>query len=103
MPRTEVYQLRLTSEEKGRLAHLAQEKDLSIAGMIREDYGLDLGREPEPVKERPAKASVEDARPVGSTPTPSADKRFKQLVAQLQSRMPLKDAEETARKRLGME
>lgn len=40
MPRTKVYQLRLTPEEKMALAGKARNRDLSIAQMIRRDYGL---------------------------------------------------------------
>lgn len=41
MPRTEVYQLRLTSKEKEILALKARGRRLSVAAMIRRDYGLD--------------------------------------------------------------
>jgi hypothetical protein len=40
MPRTEVYQLRLSTEEKIALAHEAKKRGVSIARMIRADYGL---------------------------------------------------------------
>lgn len=144
MPRTEVYQLRLTKDEKDALASEAKRRDISIALLMRRRIGLDSIYEPPPkvalvarevespepptaviigtieksdynrvtkryedqgytkedaekkardelVKEAEAKAEVVDP------------KRFKQLVAQLQSRMSLEDAEDEARKRLGME
>ena len=40
MPRDRGYILRLTNEEKAKLAQLASERQVSIARMIREDYGL---------------------------------------------------------------
>jgi hypothetical protein len=40
MPRTEVYQLRLTKAEKDLLAEKARECGLSIAGLIRTEVGL---------------------------------------------------------------
>lgn len=52
MPRTEVYQLRLTSEEKGKLAGIAEKNGLSIAQMIRQDYEL-ADRPPSSVEKLP--------------------------------------------------
>lgn len=102
MPKDCVYQLRLTSEEKAKLAFVAKGRESSIAQMIRQDYGLDLGREPESVKERPAKASVETPRPVGSTPTPSAHSasEIKRLAMQRHGHLPLGFAERKVREEL---
>jgi len=98
-------EMRVSAEEKELLRVKAKESGQSVSDLLRQ--GVGLGREPEPVKERPAKASVEEARPVGSAPTPSADVPlgFKRLVAQIQGRENVSQerAEETARKRLGMD
>lgn len=48
MPRSEVYQLRLSSAEKAALAHLAAREGLSIARMIRRRFGL--SSDPTPVE-----------------------------------------------------
>jgi hypothetical protein len=40
MTRTEVYQLRLTTDEKVALVRMAKDRNLSVAQMIRTDYGL---------------------------------------------------------------
>ena len=109
MPKDCVYQLRLTSEEKAKLASVAKERDSSIAQMIRKDYGLDqsLRVSGEPleavaavIKKLPRELPPEKPGPLQQM---FDEKRFKQLVAQLQARMPLAKAEEEARKRLGMD
>lgn len=87
MPKTEVYQLRLTSEEKKRLAHLAQEKDLSIAQMIRKDYGLDA--ETKPLRDNPH-----------VSPDHSASE-IKRLAMQRHGHLPLVFAERKVREELG--
>jgi len=107
MPRSEVYQLRLTSKGKGKLAHLARERRLSIAQMIRSDYELDAetdsGGDGESVSQRPAKASADEDRPVGSTPTPSAHSasEIKRLAMQRHAHLPLHTAEYLVRRELG--
>lgn len=48
MPRTEVYQLRLTPAEKAKLGHLAMVEKMSIARMIRKHFGLSSTTSPPP-------------------------------------------------------
>lgn len=48
MPRTEVYQLRLTKSEKDDLAQKARSEGVSIAKLIRWRVGLDLEEPPAP-------------------------------------------------------
>ena len=80
MRKSRVFQFKLTDEEFEELRELARTEGMNVSATIRSRCEIGgYGREPEPVKERPAKASVEESRPVGSTPTPSADlvKQFK--------------------------
>jgi len=89
MPRTEVYQLRLTKAEKAALAHEAKKRGISIARMIRTDYGLLEVRD---AIEDLADMAVEDPEGV----------RFAYLTRQLKSQgytTPV--AERMARKQLG--
>lgn len=123
MTRTEVYQLRLTEQEKSQLARMAEERNISIAKLIRERV---LGQSfPKPKKalarsstaeQPPVKRQVEGSTPSapvpggvagstagpgpaseGSIPSPAFDKRVKQLRAS----MPLPNAERVARTELG--
>lgn len=48
MPRSEVYQLRLTPDEKAALASLAKAEGMSIARMIRRRFGLSPDSTPAP-------------------------------------------------------
>lgn len=107
MPRDQVYQLRLTSEEKAKLASVAQGRDSSIAQMIRKDYGLDSDAAREIANLNPAPKVVREAleQPSPSTAVSAemAEKRFKQLVAQLQGKGFSKEEAETAvRQRTGV-
>jgi len=87
MPRTEVYQLRLTPEEKKALASKAHTRGVSIAQMIREDYGL--GKVPV--------LHAEDLQAHAEEPAVAA--RLKR-VNELARTMPRVNAERLARKEL---
>lgn len=52
MNRSEFFQLRLTPEEKVLLSRLAQEREMSVAKMIRQEFGLALNT-PVEVRESP--------------------------------------------------
>lgn len=86
MPKTEVYQLRLTSDEKAELAYAASMNGGSIAKLIRDTFGLG--------DRSYRKVSVPLSGPGKST---QLSKLIKQLEAQGNP-----EAEEVARKRLGM-
>lgn len=86
MPRTEVYQLRLTPDEKATLARKGKARGLSVAQMIREDYGL-TPRQVGPVAEP---QEVENAT-----------KNLQDLINGHSRFMPLANAEALARKELG--
>ena len=100
MRKSRVFQFKLSDEEYEELHQKAGDLGISASELIRERVGL--GREPEPVKERPAKASVEEARPVGSTPTPSAPSasEIKRLARQRHAHLPLVVGEREVRKEL---
>lgn len=81
MRRTRAVQLRVTDEEYEALQKLAGDMGISVSEVIRERLGFfDVrfrqeieGGDGESVSQRPAEASVEEARPVGSTPSTSAE------------------------------
>lgn len=87
MPRTEVYQLRLTKAEKDELASRAKLQGVSIAKLIRQRLALDAAEEPlaKPGEVIEVKGSPED---------------FTQRVAFHKLRMPLPAAERLARQEL---
>jgi hypothetical protein len=127
MKRNEVIQVRVSPDEKIEYEALAKAQGMNLSEWLRylasqESMDVEqangyekenLGREPEPVKERPAKAVVEQVEE--HAPWTQMDeaqlkridaataKRFKQEVARLQAKMAPKEAEAEARKRLGME
>lgn len=81
MPRTEVYQLRLTQNEKGELARQASAEGISIATMIRRRFGL----------------SAPPAPKVNAAPPSEFEKRVQALI----HLMPRSNAERIVRKSLG--
>lgn len=85
MPRTEVYQLRLTKPEKDELARRAKEQGISIAKLIRQRLSLDAGM---------GSASVNDF----SDEVVS----FANRVDELACRMPRINAERLARREIGL-
>ncbi len=112
MPRTEVYQLRLTRGEKDMLGHMAREQGVSIAAVIRHALGLSVrdGRTirkdeitPEEARRRAKIAEDIETLRQSLPPDPGADKSYTRLVKQLQAQgYDLEDAQARARKRLGM-
>lgn len=87
MPRTEVYQLRLSKQEKDELANRAREQGISIAKLIRQRLKLD--------------AEVVVAAPrSGKTTAMVADDLLAARVNELSMRMPRSNAERLARREL---
>lgn len=105
VPRTEVYQLRLTSAEKGDLARQARAEGLSIAQMIRRRFGLAKGVMPsertnfdrEAEADRTVRGEAQESAqvPTRLDPQPSA---FEQRVNELSRLMPRPNAERVARR-----
>lgn len=91
MPRTEVYQLRLTKSEKDELAEKARSEGISIAKLIRWRVGLDTKDEPGVV------LHAEDLEAHREEPAVAA--RLKR-VNELARTMPRANAERLARKEL---
>jgi hypothetical protein len=86
VPRTEVYQLRLHPQEKGRLARKAEERGTSIARMIRQDYGLDAE----------TKLERDPSKPLGDNPDLPPEhsaSEIKRLARQKHAHLPLASAE----------
>jgi hypothetical protein len=105
MPRTEVYQLRLSKEEKAQLARMAEERHLSIANLIRERVlGRSFGLTPtvKPISTNDPTGQVVDLpgeRLIGDPDlTPYYEKLVKQLEAQDRP-----DPVGEARNRLGLQ
>lgn len=105
MKRNEVIQFRVTPEEKAELQELSggdmsrfiRMKIWGVDEMVkRARAGEDLPGVPGPVVE-----ALKDTEPVFDDEWKR--KQYKQIVAQLMARMPREQAEEEARKRLGME
>jgi len=92
VPRTEVYQLRLTTEEKELLAHRAKTKGISIAKMIRRAVGLE--------EELPNPSDGIPVNPVPKASHASKDEAYNRLVQRNHKRMGLKAAESLARREL---
>lgn len=124
MSRTEVYQLRLTPEEKAELARQAKSKGQSIAQMIRTDYGLIASNRPnawlaaqiqaekdalleETPQEPSASQTWEEVRKNDEAVASvingelANEVKLSKLIKQLEAQGN-PDAEEVARKRLGM-
>jgi hypothetical protein len=101
MPRTEVYQLRLTKDEKAGLANLAKSNGISIAKLIRLRVGLSE-KEPALSDEEVRSAAISSAIHAEKQALISDDrltKLVKQLEAQGQSPA---EAQERARRQLGL-
>lgn len=130
MDKDKRFEMRLPSDEYERLTKLAAEREQSVASLLREAglalwpiKGEDDGRQDvrraagKSGRGREGRAGVggtevdldRRGQPPVPAPTPVSDgtpidaRRFKQLVAQLQANKPLQEAEEEARKRLGMD
>lgn len=97
MPRTEVYQLRLTKAEKDELAERAKLQGVSIAKLIRQKLGL-AATEERRILQTPGVADGLSAAvaEVEALDPPSYDR----LVAKHKLRMPTSAAERLARKEL---
>ncbi len=101
MPRDCVYQLRLTRDEKDRLASMARARDLSIAGLIRAELQLDVEVRrvtfSVPVQEESAPEIRTDSQ------EETAEASLVPLARQLQNQGYTKPvAERMARKKLGL-
>lgn len=108
MPRTEVYQLRLTKSEKDELAEKARTEEVSIAKLIRWRCGLDTREEAIPVDPPDAVPGSPEAYPMAypipeniGVPPIQGTAQFKTLVAKHKLRHPTATAERMARKELG--
>jgi hypothetical protein len=88
MPRTEVYQLRLTKSEKDELARRAEVQGVSIAKLIRQRLKLDAKPEATPAPD--TTRYIE--------PPPISDEQL--LIAKHKLRHPTATAERMARKEL---
>lgn len=118
MTKDKRFEFVLPESELLELRAAAKQKEISAGEFVRRAVQAAVGagssgREPESVKERPAKASVETPRPVGSTPTPSAAIRTDSRETAEASLMPLTQrlknqgyttpvAERMAREQLGL-
>jgi hypothetical protein len=118
--RSRTFQLRLSDEEYEQLSADAKQRKESISDYLRTlaklkapegqrdfDQPKNMQAIGEVLRKAAAKAQEMETEPARDERGPMErnmdDKAFKQLVAQLQSRMSLSEAEDEARKRLGME
>jgi len=103
MPKTVKYQLRLQLNERAQLKQIAADRGLTVAEMIREDYGLSDGavvaEKSQPEGQGPA-GKNRNSVPVAEPEPSVADQSYADRVAELSRTMPRRNAQTLASREL---